>query len=374
MKKINVLETIRQGQVGGGETHMYELVKRMDKNRFKPVVLSFTDGEMVKRVRGLGIKVFIIPTTKPFNPLVWPKVKQLIHEKEIDLVHAHGTRACSNTFQAAARTGTPLIYTVHGWSFHSSQPGAVQWLRKRSERLLLNKANRTILVSDSNFQDGLDNKFNMERANVIKNGIDTEFFSPDSKQGNIREELGVTTDDIIIGLVARITEQKNPLMLVRAFSKLARSNPKVKLLIVGDGDLKEETIHLVQELGTSEQVIFQPFRSDVPALLDTIDIYCLPSLWEGLSIGLLEAMSMGKAIIASSVDGNKEVITNNINGLLIDSTDEEGLTKAIELLSVNKDLRDKLGVRARDYVKTVFGVERMVQETCKLYQETCHST
>src|SRR4051812_17325388 len=113
--KIRVLECIRQGQIGGGESHLLSLVENLDKNAFEPVVLSFTDGPMIDRLKSLNIPVHIIPSNKPFDFKVWNKVKQLMTDENIDLVHAHGTRASSNVFRATRTLQKPLVYTIHGW-------------------------------------------------------------------------------------------------------------------------------------------------------------------------------------------------------------------------------------------------------------------
>src|SRR5580658_9752929 len=121
-RKIRVLECIRQGQIGGGETHLLSLVENLDRNRFEPVVLSFTEGPMVERLRAMGVRTHVLYTERPFDVTKWRKVKQLMAAEGVDLVHAHGTRASSNTLWAARRLGIPLVYTVHGWSFHDDQP------------------------------------------------------------------------------------------------------------------------------------------------------------------------------------------------------------------------------------------------------------
>ena len=120
-KKIRILECIRQGQVGGGESHIISLSLNLNKDLFEPIVLSFTDGPMIALLQENNIETHIIFTQKPFNILIWKQVKNLLLRKKIDIVHAHGTRANSNVFWAAKSLNIPLIYTIHGWSFHDNQ-------------------------------------------------------------------------------------------------------------------------------------------------------------------------------------------------------------------------------------------------------------
>lgn len=116
-RKIRVLETIRQGKIGGGESHVLDLVKSMDSDLFEPVVLSFTDGPMVQALTAIGIPVHVIASEKAFDISIWKKVRKFLADQRIDIVHVHGTRANTNVMWAARRLGLPLIYTIHGWSF-----------------------------------------------------------------------------------------------------------------------------------------------------------------------------------------------------------------------------------------------------------------
>src|SRR5215831_11294610 len=135
-KKIRVLETIRQGKIGGGESHLLDLVENLDKSIFEPVVLSFTDGPMINRLQSMGIPTHIIHTERPFDFTKWGKVKQFLQDEKIELVHAHGTRANSNVIWASRKLGLPVVYTIHGWSFHDDQPFLLKKLRVMGEKYL----------------------------------------------------------------------------------------------------------------------------------------------------------------------------------------------------------------------------------------------
>ena len=116
MSKIKVLEVIRQGQIGGGESHLLDLITFLDKERFEPVCLSFTSGEMISRLQTMGICCHVIETQKPFDRNIQWQIVQLIRDEQIQLVHAHGSRAASNMLWSVRKLHVPFIYTVHGWS------------------------------------------------------------------------------------------------------------------------------------------------------------------------------------------------------------------------------------------------------------------
>lgn len=368
--KIKILETIRQGQVGGGETHVLDLVRKLDKSQFQVDVLSFTEGPMVDTLNALGINTYVINTEKPFDLNVWGIVTAFISNGGYDIIHAHGTRAASNVFYSAKKLGIPMIYTVHGWSFHNNQNYIMRRFREISESFLTKKAISTITVSESNKKDGIK-KFGLKRAHVIYNGIDSMKFNPEKEEFNaIRKEFGIPNDKTLVGYLVRMTEQKDPFTMIRAIKIINNTNKNIMFLMVGNGELLEATKKLASELGVLDQIVFSNFRSDMPAILKAIDIYCLPSLWEGMPIGMLEAMAMGKACIATSVDGTTELVNDGVNGILINIKDPEMLAKQIINLHLHPQKRMLLGNNAKKYIEQNFSLSEMVDKIQNLYLKT----
>ncbi len=364
-KKIKVLETIRQGKIGGGESHVLDLVEELDKSAYEPVVLSFTPGPMIDKLQAMGIKTYVIPTETPFDISKWHQVKQILIKEEIQLVHAHGTRANSNVFWAAKQLNLPVVYTVHGWSFHPDQHPLLRYLRIKGEEFLSSRANVTICVSDNNLRDALK-EFEIPNAAVIKYGINLNKFNPDNTYKNVRSDYGIDPQTTVVGYVARITVQKDPYTLMKAIARVPETL-NVKFLVIGDGELKAGMLKLAHELGIESRIIFSSFRQDVPDVLSAVDIYCLPSLWEGLPIGLLEAMAMKKAIVASAVDGTKEVITDQQNGFLVPPQSPERLADALTQLVSNPALISAFGNKAYEVMKEQFNVATMTRKVERIY-------
>lgn len=173
-------------------------------------MLSFTDGPMIERLQQLDIKTHVIHTEKPFDIRVWKRVKQLIKQENIDIVYAHGTRAMSNMYSAAKSSQLPLLYTCHGWSFHIGQNPVIKALRIKSEKYLTNQADINICGAKTN-RDEAANVFGHFDAEIIYNSINPQKFNPYGTSKNIREELGVSKNDVLIGFIARFTLQKQPL-------------------------------------------------------------------------------------------------------------------------------------------------------------------
>lgn len=364
--RIKVLHTIRQGKIGGGETHVLDLVSNLSDD-FESEVLAFTDGEMVRELKSRGILCHVIYTEKPFDFRVWSQVRNLMISRNIDVVHAHGTRACSNSFWAANKENLPLLYTIHGWSFHQDQSPVVRNVREFSERFLVRRTNLNISVSQSNNNDGIQ-RIGMPNSTVVNYGVNTEKFDPYTAPRLTRGDLSLPDDKVIVGMLARLTIQKDPVTFVKAAGKVLEKTDKVHFLLVGGGELEDDCRREVSNLGIGEHITFQAFRTDVPEVLKLMDIYCLPSLWEGLPIGILEAMAMEKAIVATPVDGTKEVIRHEISGMLFPEYQYAQMAECILKLAGDGELRQKLGNEARRIIDESFGVDRMALEIGDLYK------
>ena len=140
---INVLEVIRQGQVGGGESHLLDLIAGFD-NRVNPIVLSFTGGQMIDALTQRGVKCHVVNTSHPFDVRITRQIKELILRENIQLIHAHGSRAASNVAFIARKLHIPMVYTVHGWSFHQDQSFFIKRLRAWSEKIICKLSKKVI--------------------------------------------------------------------------------------------------------------------------------------------------------------------------------------------------------------------------------------
>lgn len=366
-KKIRVLQTIRQGKIGGGESHVLDLVATLNRTRFEPVVLAFTDGPMIQALQKMEVPAHVIASEKAFDISVWKQVKRFLQQQQIDMVHVHGTRANTNVLWAARSLQLPLIYTIHGWSFHEGLNPMMKRARIAAEKFITRKAQVNICVSEANRQTGLQ-AFGSFRAEVIRNGVNLQKFDPAVIYPDVKTALGIPANHLVVGYIARMTYQKDPVTMLRAFAAAAQQVKDVTLLMVGGGELKQAAIDTAQALGIADKVVFLDFRQDVPAVLKAMDIYCLPSLWEGFPIGVLEAMAMGKAVIATDVDGTREAVTHEQNGLLVPPANPEALAAAMVRLLQDFYLRKQLQQKAVKTIQTTYNVTGMTRRIENIYE------
>jgi glycosyltransferase involved in cell wall biosynthesis len=368
--KIKILHAIRQGSIGGGESHVLDLVAHLDPARYESEVLAFTGGAMIDRLGQMGVPTHVIPTTRPFDVRVWGQVAKLLRQRGIGLVHVHGTRANTNLLLPAKWCKLPVVYTVHGWSFHGDLPALTKKARVWSEALLTRQSNATITVSEANHQTGLAEIGGFASV-TIPNGINLQRFDPQRPMPDLRPALGLAPTDVVVGYLARLTKQKEPLTMLRGFAQAVAQTGQaaspLRLLMVGDGELKADALALAQELQLGDRVVFQPFRTDVPELLRACDLFCLPSLWEGLPIGLLEAMAMALPVVATRVDGTVNLLAHRQNGLLINPKQPDELAAAITELAQQPALRQQLAQAARQTVEQHYSAHTMARRVETVY-------
>lgn len=285
-------------------------------------------------------------------------------KKDIHIVRTHKYRASLYGRIAALLARIPVVIT----SVHGNYRKDLRLERKIANKILSNVTDRIVAVSESIKQDILRyDKIEPLKVIVINNGVDTTKFNPEGKFRNIRREFSISDNEIIIGFIGRFVPAKGLEYLIDAFSLLNRELKNIKLLMVGEGSLLSSLKEKVQENGINEKVIFTGKRYDIPDILSAIDVFVMPSLAEGLPNSLLEAMAMGKPVIATSVGGIPELIKDRLNGFLIPPGNSESLVASIKMLATDKHLASKIGKEARKYIKQNLSIQETVRKWELLY-------
>ncbi|MBN8674052.1 MAG: glycosyltransferase family 4 protein [Chitinophagales bacterium] len=369
MDKIKVLEVIQQGEIGGGESHLLTLLSKLDRNRFEPIVIALSDGEMINRLNVMGIKNYVVNSRLPFNFLVWKKMRKILDENSIDIIHTHGARALSNIIYPASMLKIPVVHTVHGWSFHDYLPAWKRKLRIKGEKFLTGKTNMNIVVSESNRKIGIKELGDFS-CRVVNNGVDLAIYNRHAKGMSIRKEFNIPEKALLVSFVARFIHDKNPLPLIRAFKRAQQNHPDMYMLMVGNGPARAEAMKLAGELAISSHVLFPGFRSDVPAILAASDVFCLPSIKEGLPVSLIEAMAMGNAVIATAVQGCTDVVTDGSDGLLVEMKGlESGLSSALQRFADEPEFLQQMADAGRKTVEKRFDAIMMTHQIENIYLE-----
>ena len=350
---MKIFYTITKSEAGGAQTHVFQLSKYMKEKGHTVAIMSFPGGELEKLAKENNITFHPnIYFKNSFNPILGLKAMKRIAEVvdvfKPDIVSCHSSIAGFWT-RLVIKNKIPTIFTAHGWGFTDGVSKAKKIIVSLAERIAGRYCNKIICVSEYDRQLALKNNIvPREKLITIHNGV--ELFQ--------REK----TDNIInIVFIGRLSEQKDPELLINAFSELKEEN--TNLLIIGGGE-KEERLKKTKR--DNVLITGSLTRAETLNKLKNADIFVLTSFWEGFPRSILEAMSFGLPVIASDVGGVSEIVDNSV-GYLIKRGDKEGLKRTLKELIDNKAIRLEKGNNARKRIEESFTLDKMLSKTEQVY-------
>ena len=370
-KRINILFVLQTFRTGGSERIVMDLCENIDRNKFNPFVVGLVDGLMKEDLKKIDIETLCVNKAQYNTLKVMTRISKFIGDHHIDIINAHHFTPFFYSFYGGKKNGCKIFYTGH--TSHEIDLINVFW--SMVGKTLLHFSDGAIAISDG-VSDSIIKKFNLRKDKIFKiiNAVDHQRFQTTIDPLQKREELNLKKDDQVIGIVGSLRRQKNHANLIKAYNSVRQKINTVKLLIVGSGigkGKREKDLHtLVKELGLEEKVIFLGARLDIPEILKVMDIYCLPSFFEGLPISLLEAMSAKLPVIGTDVIGIKDVIKNEKTGLLVPSNNPEKLAEALIRLLNNPGLRKELSENGYKYVLENHDKDKWINHYEKLFSES----
>ena len=374
MRLINLLYVITKLELGGAQKQLLSLIRHLDKKRFRLFLFTAEDGLLLPEalsINGLTINKST-SLERPINLLkdllALIEIYRFIKKNNIEIVHTHSSKAgILGRLAARLAKARVIIHTVHGWSFNDYQPRGKRLFFIWLERLVAQVTDKLIVVSTYDQKKGLVNRIGKEnKYSLIRYGIDyTEFCIKDQ---NIREELGINTNDLVIGMVSCFKPQKSPQDFIRLAFLVKKTSPDARFLLVGDGILRERIKRLIRKFNLEKQVILTGWRRDIPRILSAIDVFVLTSLWEGLPISVLEAMAASRPVVSTHTGGVAEIIVEGKSGFLVPPKDMNKMSERLIVLLKDKDLRMRMGENARQGLNLNFFLTSMIENNQNLYE------
>jgi glycosyltransferase involved in cell wall biosynthesis len=357
-----VLHLITRLPVGGAERLLVDVARNLPKSRYESIVCCIQDrGPLADEVEAAGLRVIELRRmqTKRFDWGAIGALTTLLRKERIALVHAHLYHANLYGRLAALRARVPAIATVHNTYTRT------KWHRRLLNRWLAAAGARVIAVSDDIRRDvARYDGVPEERITMLQNGIDLSRARSTLSRQEARRRLGLADDGFVLGCLARLEEQKGHRYLLEALPA------GVRLVIAGDGRLRGALEAQAEQLGLADRVSFLGTRRDVADILAALDAYVMPSLWEGLSLALLEAMAARLPVIASDVGGVSQVAADGAWCLRVPPADVPALAAAIgRLAAESPERRAALGNQARQRVEEAFSLEAMLSRLTRVYDE-----
>ncbi|NQT22672.1 MAG: glycosyltransferase [Candidatus Omnitrophica bacterium] len=365
MPALRVMHIVQSLDMGGLENVVLNAIKHSDKEKFNFAVCCLSEkSDLREQLQSEGIQITYLKKRRGFDLSLAFKMAEMIKKKKIDILHTHNQRPQFYGSLAAKISGTILIHTRHGRDEFENRKSVFL------SRFFTVFADKVVPVSEDIRRSAITaERVPQNKFNVIRNGIDAgKFANVTVSQEKLRESLEVGLDDSLIGIVARLEKVKNHKLLMDAFKKVIAIKLKCKLLIIGDGALKNELVRYANMIGIIRNTLFLGLREDIPELLSVLDVFALTSFSEGISLVLLEAMASGKPIVATDVGGNSELIENGINGFLVSSGDVEAVAASILKILNDDRLSRKMSAANQKKAFMQFDISRMCSEYEKLYE------
>lgn len=389
-KRIKVIHIITRFILGGAQENTLLTVIGLNKNSDYQVTLVTgpaigPEGELIERVKHNNIDLIIIDEMRrnitPLKDLItFVKLFFLLRRLRPDIVHTHSAKAGILGRIAARLAGVKtIIHTVHGLPFHPYQFNLANIFYIALERFTALFTTKFITVADAMTEQSLKVKVgSREMYTTIYSAMEMDKFRPAGDVRAVRESLGLSRDDKVIGTIARLAKLKGHHYLLKIAEQVISKVPQAKFLFVGDGNLKEQILKEVKDRGLIGRVIFtglvEPDR--IPSLIQAMDVLVHPSLREGLARALPQALALGKPAISFDIDGAREVVLNGKTGFLIapptnqdETTALKKMAESIIYILQHPDEASKMGKTGQELVQRNFNADYMVERIQKVYEQ-----
>ncbi len=376
--KINILFlTVQLETIGGSERLIYHLASNLDRNLFNPCVAWLSGAKALKEFTELGIPLLHIPKIKRLDISTMRRIKDVVTRDDIHIINAHHFMPMLYSYYGC-KVGNhrKLLYTEHSqWEIQG-----IPWTWGKVGTYLLGKSDGAVGVNPEVSKE-IQNKFEIETKKIftILNGVDIKSFQVKGDKALLRTSMGLSADDMTIGIVANFRRVKNHIFLLQAFNELCKERKNVKLLIVGEGydndieNSEQELRTFIEENKLGKHVLLLGYRTDIAEILSILDIFCMTSFKEGLPISLIEAMASGLPVVGTDVEGLRDVIVPGKNGFLVRIGDVNGLKNALNTLIQDKPLRQKFGHESKVLATDIYSLQRCIKQYQDLFLSTMHN-
>jgi sugar transferase (PEP-CTERM/EpsH1 system associated) len=360
---------------GGLENGLVNIINRTPPERYRHAVICLTTAqEFSNRITAPGVRIVELHKKPGHDPAMYWRLWQALRELAPAIVHSRNLAALETQSLGVFMPGVKRIHGEHGRDVHDID--GTYWKYRALRKVLSLVIHRYIAVSQD-LANWLSSSIGISpgRIHQIYNGVDQNLFSPSPKRATdlLPQGFVATEGTVILGSVGRLAEVKNQGSLLEAIHILLKRRPEwrgsLRFVLVGGGALRERLEQQVMELGLDEVVWLAGDREDIPRLLQTMDIFVLPSLAEGISNTLLEAMATGLPVVATRVGGNPELIEHGSNGYLVPVSDVQALAQTLQALIESPAARLRMGENGLRKIRQGFDWDSTLDAYLSVYDE-----
>jgi sugar transferase (PEP-CTERM/EpsH1 system associated) len=363
-ERLTVAHVVLNLDIGGLERIVISLIKNSDPGRFRHLVYCIgSGGTLADELRNDGFPVTAMNKPEGRSLILPFKLMRMFRREKVQVVHSHNYGALVYGEMAAKLAGVAgTVYTSHGRTsaFQKINPYLVKYFNYVNKAVGVSEDTQQLLMKTSGFP--------LDRTMTIINGLDVNRYGGAVDIERKKEALGLSGARHVVGIVARLSADKDHQTLLEAYSLILAKRTDITLLIVGDGPLKNNLLEKSIELKLGANAVFLGDRLDVPEILKVLDLFVLSSVTEGLAVTLLEAMASELPIVATEVGGNPEVVIHDKTGIIVPPRDPESLAEAICWMIDNREEAAQMGRLGRERVIEHFSIESMVRQYEAVYE------
>jgi glycosyltransferase involved in cell wall biosynthesis len=367
MEKIRVLQVLPMLAPGGAERVAVHLAKGLDPDRYKAAILSLgprVGSDLERLLDEARIEIKCLGKTPGFDHRMYPRLLRLFSDWQPDIVHTHIQVLRYVLPTTLVFRNTRFVHTVHNLAEYEVEPRA-RWIQRYSFRhgvVPIAVAEKVAL--------SLRQLYQMQECKVILNGIPTsQYARPRLTREEWRRRERFGNEDVLFVSVARFAPQKNHALLLNAFASGLGHDLKAHLVLVGDGQNREQLEAQARDLGIRNQVRFLGVRTDIPEVLGAMDVFVLSSDFEGNPLSVMEAMASGLPIVSTAVGGIPDLVEDRKEGMLVRAGDVNDLANSMTLLMREEETRRRFGRAAALRAREQFDVSKMVEAYEEVYDE-----
>jgi len=367
---------------GGGPEHIYQLLRRLNKNEWEVIACTTKDGYYWEKFNSLGINTYNL-TLRQLSLFTPFKLLFILRNEKPHLIHTHGKGPGLYGRIIGRILNIPVVHTFHGFHYEDLPP-FTRFIHLAADFFLTLITAQHIFVSRGEKNRARAIKLlDEDNSTIIHNGVDLEYIHNLSVcRKTVLKSAGCADweNNKLLGTISRLSPEKGILNLLSAFSIAVKEVPNLKLIIVGGYpeehvDYYHKAQNFIQKENLTQHVRILGYRRDALEILKSIDYYISSSLSEGLPISMLEAWAAEIPTIATEITGNKDILRNSVFGVLTQPDSPQSLSKGIvKMVCLAQKERDILTRNALNRIKKHFSIEEMGQKTTTLYNEVLHKT
>jgi glycosyltransferase involved in cell wall biosynthesis len=364
-----VFINIAAAKISGPKKGLHQFIRVGGKEICDPVVVGYNLGDkkdpFILSMKKAGVPYETLSQKMTYDPFLVTRAMKILKKHKADILQSHGYKSHLICFLLNSITCIPWIAFVHGWTSENMKIKAYKAL----DQILLGFADRVVVVSNGLIEKMNLNWINRHKIRTIPNAVDPAELLVTGNGSNVRQRYGIGLNDPLMGVIGRFSPEKGHMFLINAMPAINKKLPKLKIMLIGDGQEKENLQKRINELGLNKSVIFTGYQNNLGDFYMNMDLLVLPSLSEGMPNVILEAMLYGKSVVATRVGGVPEVVVDGKTGIIVEPQNSEQLSLGILKMFQNPDYLRTYGMAGRERVLRYFNPAQRVKRIASLYTD-----